>query len=490
MISNNEHETRLEQSPLEHRVLRVENLENRNLLAVDLDDSLSEARSLGTVTDQPVPVTAEISEATDVDMVRVSLASGQTIDVDVDTPSNGPDGLGGYLRVFNEQGVEIAANNDAMAPDDASAGFDPYLRFTAAQNGSYYIAVSNWENTQFDPIGGAGDVAGQQYAVGGYQLTLRNVPQFDGDDAISEAITLGGAGPTQYSVNGEIDSDVDVDMYRIDLMNNQSVAFDIDTTANGPGGLGSYLTLFDSNGNVVAANNDGAAPGESLGFDAYLQLSVATGGPFYLAVSNFGNTSFNPISGDGDTGGSMYASGTYRLTVGEVAPSSFVGEGASMASATASNSADMSLINSSINGPISTEQSSVASRQAAPMIGQLESDLRVASGVDTSGMARRSLEGDILIGPKLEWNGTTDGSFDSSMNASLNDSLNGSSLGTPPIVSPLSAFGSFDAASITSADMAAMGTTSVDLGPGQLALNQQVDTRSAIATDMALMQSL
>ena len=320
MISKPAHDHSGNQLQSEQRGLRVESLESRNLLAADFDDSLAEARPMGTATEQPMSVAAEISDGADVDMFRVTLASGQSIDIDVDTPTNGPGGLGGYLRVFNEQGIEVAANNDAMGPDDSVIGFDPYVRFTAPQNGNYYIAVSNWENTSYDPIGGEGDIAGQQYATGSYALTVRSLPQFDNDDSIAEAITLGGAGPTRYSVDGVIDNDVDVDMYRIDLMNGQSVEFDIDTAQNGPGGLGSYMTLFDANGNVVASNNDGAAPGETLGFDAYLRLSVVNGGPYYLAISNYGNTAFSPITGNGDTAGSMYATGAYRLTIGESLP--------------------------------------------------------------------------------------------------------------------------------------------------------------------------
>ncbi len=193
MISNKQPEHRNELPSSDYRGLRVESLENRNLLAADFDDSLSE-RDRWAVSDQPASVAADISEPTDVDMFRVTLATGQSIDIDVDTPTNGPGGLGGFLRVFNEQGMEVAFNNDASSPDDGMIGFDPYIRFTAQQNGNYYIAVSNWENTLFDPIGGVGDVAGTQHATGSYLLTVRNVSQFDGDDSISEALPWAAQG--------------------------------------------------------------------------------------------------------------------------------------------------------------------------------------------------------------------------------------------------------------------------------------------------------
>lgn len=453
MISDKEHENRIEHNQHDHRGLRVESLESRNLLAADLDDSLSEARPLGVVTEQPISAAAEISEAADVDMYRVTLESGQSIDIDVDTPNNGPGGLGGYLRVFNDQGVELAANNDAMGPDDAAPGFDPYIRFTAAQNGNFYIAVSNWENSQFDPIGGEGDVAGQQYATGSYLLTVKGIPQFDSDDAISEAITLGGAGPTPYSVDGVIDNDVDVDMFRLELRNGQSVAFDIDTAQNGPGGLGSYLTLFDANGNVVATNNDGAAPGESLGFDAYLQLSVAVGGPYYLAVSNYGNTSFSPITGSGDTSGSMYATGAYRLTISEVLQ----------------------------NAVTSSSGSTSNADQAAPMIDSMFAN----SSLSTSQPGLGANTADSGSGPLMA--DSLDNSLGSS--AQVNENLNLQTLATPPILSPSSAFGTLDATAM-SLSAAAVGTSAFNFGPGQSVLSNPIDTRSAVATDLALMQSI
>lgn len=452
MISNNEHDHRNELTHNEHRGLRVESLENRNLLAADLDDSLSEARPLGLVSEQPMSVAADISEATDVDMVRVTLGSGQSIDIDVDTPTNGPGGLGGFLRVFNEQGLEVAFNNDAMAPDDGAIGFDPYIRFTAQQNGNYYIAVSNWANTLFDPIGGEGDMAGQEHATGSYVMTVKGVPQFDSDDAISEAIALGGAGPTRYSVDGMIDSDIDVDMYRIELGNGQDVEFDIDTVANGPGGLGSYLTLFDANGNFVASNDDGVAPGETLGFDAYLRLSVAMGGPYYLAVSNYGNTSFSPITGDGDTGGSMYATGTYRLTIGEVLPGSVI---------TASDMA-------------------AGDSQAAPMIGSMFDSMAAAS---LSSTADANLDGQMLT--SSEDTSVLNGSDDLDSELQVNESFDSQASAAPPIFSPLDA-----SSSMMSAGLASAGTTAFNFGPGQSALDSQIDSRTALATDLALMQSI
>src|SRR5690349_9562507 len=79
-----------------------------------------------------------------------------------------------------------------------------------------------------------------------FEPLMERLP-FDADDIISGAIFLGAASPTApRTANGTISPDIDVDMYRVTVTAGQTVDFDIDTTLNGPGGLGSFLRVFDS----------------------------------------------------------------------------------------------------------------------------------------------------------------------------------------------------------------------------------------------------
>ncbi len=87
-------------------------------------------------------------------MVSFSVSAGQVVDFDIDTVLNGPGGLGSYIRLFNSQGIELGFNNDAAAPDESIIGFDAYLRYTFASGGTYYLGVSNSNNTQYDPVTG------------------------------------------------------------------------------------------------------------------------------------------------------------------------------------------------------------------------------------------------------------------------------------------------------------------------------------------------
>ncbi len=283
--------------------MQFELLENRLVMA-DPDDAISEAFLLGAISTTPKSVSASISPDTDVNMVGFTVSAGQTVDFDIDTPLNGPGGLGSYIRLFNSQGTQLAFNNDGTAPGENKLGFDSYLRYTFVTADKYYLGVSNLNNIQYDPLTGNGDVAGGRYSIGSYQLIIQTAAVVlpDPNDAISEAFALGAVSTTPSSVSAAISPDTDVNMVSFIVTAGQVVDFDIDTTLNGKGGLGSYVRLFNAQGVELASNNDGLAPGESaLGFDAYLRYTFVTAGTYYLGVSNFNNIQYNALTGDGDT---------------------------------------------------------------------------------------------------------------------------------------------------------------------------------------------
>lgn len=287
-------------------------------LPVDADDTISEATSLGSITSSPDVVSDALETDIDVDMYRFTVGSGQVVDFDIDTAENGSEGLGSYIRLFNSQGQQLAFNNDGAAPGELVVGFDAYLRHTFASSGTYYLGVSNVNNITYNASTGAGDTAGGLYSIGSYTLTVRTAPQnpVDDDDEISEATVLGAISTSPIEVDSAITPDVDVDMYRFTVEAGQIVDFDIDTPLNGPGGLGAYLRLFNSQGTQLASNNDGAAPGENeIGFDAYFRHTFTSRGTYYLGVSNWLNTEYDPRTGNGDTSGVAGAVGSYQLIV-------------------------------------------------------------------------------------------------------------------------------------------------------------------------------
>jgi hypothetical protein len=338
------------------RALTFEGLEQRLPLASDFDDSLSEATPLATITTSPRVVNARVDPDTDVDLYRFNVAAGQTVDFDIDTPFNGPGGLGSYLRLFDSTGRQIAFNNDGAAAGE-TAGFDAYLRHTFASGGTYYIGVSNWFNASYDPVTGDRDTSGGTDTTGDYRLTVQGLPN-DTDDTLTEAVSLGPASTTPRIVGGQINPDNDVDIFRFTVNDGQVVDFDIDTALNGPGGLGSYLRLFNSAGQQINVNNDGAAPGETqVGFDAYLRHEFAVGGTYFIAVSNFNNANFDPVGGGNDSVGGDHATGDFQLTMTAVPP-----DGSSAAFATSSSRS----ANSSATDPSTATEEVAAEPTAIP----------------------------------------------------------------------------------------------------------------------------
>ncbi len=284
-------------------------------VVTDADDSISEATPLGQITTTPNTTSANISPETDVDMLGFSVTAGQVVDFDVDTALNGSTGLNSYIRLFNAQGQELASNNNAAAPGEDATGFDAYLRYTFATAGTYYVAVSNSTNTTYSATTGDGDTAGGQNTIGAYQISITGLPN-DTDDTLSEAASIGTVTTGGTTLNGSINPDIDVDVSRFTVTAGQTVDFDIDTDLNGSGGLNSYIRVFDSSGNMLAANNNAAAAGEStVGFDAYLRYTFATAGNYFVAISNATNITYNAITGDGDTAGGVGSVGDYRLTI-------------------------------------------------------------------------------------------------------------------------------------------------------------------------------
>src|SRR5262249_101368 len=160
---------------------------------------------------------------------------------------------GSFLRLFNAQGQQLASNEDANAPGENTIGFDAYLRFTFTTAGTYYIGVAEKKKTQYEAIKGNGGHSGGPNSTGRDKLTEHDLP-VDTNDSISAATSLGAVSTTPITVNDSISPDIDVDIYSFTVTPGQVVDFDIDTPLNGPGGLGSYLRLFNVQGQQLAFN--------------------------------------------------------------------------------------------------------------------------------------------------------------------------------------------------------------------------------------------
>ncbi|MEM7061675.1 MAG: pre-peptidase C-terminal domain-containing protein [Cyanobacteria bacterium P01_B01_bin.77] len=147
-----------------------------------------------------------------------------------------------------------------------------------------------------------------------------SVPEeIEGNDTLAEANALGLSveSPSAF-VTGLIAGDFyfdpseDVDFYTFNLEVGQTVSLDIDAgewntfetfeysvvypALNEVQLTDTELRLFDAEGNELAANNDGVAPGEEFSRDPYLEFTAETAGTYYVSVSGLGNRTYDPFT--------------------------------------------------------------------------------------------------------------------------------------------------------------------------------------------------
>ncbi|QDV27539.1 GEVED domain-containing protein [Aureliella helgolandensis] len=112
----------------------------------------------GTIGDN----TTIADPATDVDLVRIEVPAGATVNIRVNAAAIGSP-LDSYLRVFDEQGVEIAAN------DNGAGGSDSLLSFAPSEAGVYFVGVSGSGNDAYNPALAGTAVAA---SMGAYEMQI------------------------------------------------------------------------------------------------------------------------------------------------------------------------------------------------------------------------------------------------------------------------------------------------------------------------------
>ena len=243
--------------------------------AGDPDDQLSEAglliRSVAGALDDP----------RDVDMYSFTVVADEKIILQ--TSENGDETIvDTYLRLFDASGRELAAD------DDGGANRYSRLSYTFRRGGDYYIGVSYYTNTGYDPLTGEKDRDGK---VGGYQLSLVRNGYDDSDDQLSEATALAA----DADAAGEISYATDVDMYRFCVSDNTAKRFHVDSAD----GCEFSLRIFDAAGKELASGV------------SEVEYSFGKGGVYCIGVAGLRNRNYDPVNGGGDTGTS--ATGRYTL---------------------------------------------------------------------------------------------------------------------------------------------------------------------------------
>ena len=283
---------------------------------LDFDGVIPRANDIGA---PPADVTGSIGDepvgSLDVDFYAVSAAAGQTIGFDIDAQELGY-ALDAELRLFDPSGNELAFSDDGTDPDSGLPGSDPYIEYTFAAGGTYYIAVSGAPNDVYSPFVEGSGVPGDQ---GDYELHVRHVGAGnDLNGTIPTAVPAGALPATMVgSVGDEPAGALDVDFHAVDVLAGQRLGFDIDARDSGSS-LDSMLRLFDDGGNQLAGNDDATDPDTGVSsYDSYLTYQFSAGGTYYIAVSGYLNDQYDPFVAMSGTAGST---GDYELLIREIAP--------------------------------------------------------------------------------------------------------------------------------------------------------------------------
>ena len=124
----------------------------------DITFEYYEAPAIGTITseindaraDAGTTATLEVgnsyegtlSAAGDRDWVAITVEAGQVYSISLAGDGSGSELSDPYLRIYNANGTQVAAN------DDGGQGYDSLLNFTPSSGGTYYVAAGSYNDSQ------------------------------------------------------------------------------------------------------------------------------------------------------------------------------------------------------------------------------------------------------------------------------------------------------------------------------------------------------
>ncbi|MEM8827919.1 MAG: pre-peptidase C-terminal domain-containing protein [Cyanobacteria bacterium P01_G01_bin.19] len=209
----------------------------------------------------------------------------------------------GFDLTLTEQSVTV---NLPVLDDGVSEGSET-ATFTLQPGANYEVAEGVSEAT---------------FTVVDTLEQVSNPEEIEVNDTIADANAIGlSVESPEASVTARIgrtyaDLSEDVDFYSFELEAGQTISLDVDTEEVlptlenvGPDLAGSpvppelesilqkpdtELRLFDADGNELAANTDGTAPGEDFSRDPYLDYTATEAGTYYVGVSQLGNRNYDP----------------------------------------------------------------------------------------------------------------------------------------------------------------------------------------------------
>ena len=278
---------------------------SRAISLEELNITLEQLNQLTTVASGSIGTDAGTIEvgATDVDLFSFNVpdAGGLvTIQTSVNDANNQVDTI---LRLFDANGNEITIDDDG--------GDGRFSRIEAIlESGQYFAGVSGYNNAYYNPTVADSGISG---GTGTYSLQLQFETGTTGSttdqngtiaDSLTQdalffdelemqyvGITIGSdpvAGVSERVAVGR----TDVDMVRFDV--DTAGLMVLETFESDPDDrLDSVMRLFDATGNQLAFNDDGGQ-----GFFSRIETELNPG-TYYVGISGFDNSIYNPNSLDG-----------------------------------------------------------------------------------------------------------------------------------------------------------------------------------------------
>lgn len=255
----------------------------------------------------------------DVDLFQIVLASPGLVTFQL-SPVTGGTSFTADLRLFDNAGNELSFN----------VGTYPSLTSDRLNAGTYYFGISSASNNAYSVIDGTGAINGltqgnYQLAVslgnpdpdgvaqGAQDVDLTNPTVFNPDTNVPSDLFSGNIGtdpnpldPTGPAVNV---GDTDVDFYQMTAPDTGVLTIDTRSQFVYSDPVDTYIRVFDENLNQIAFADDIV---NFVQTDSHLALNVLQGHKYYVAVTTFGNSNFNP-SDPFDRVSSTQETGQYDL---------------------------------------------------------------------------------------------------------------------------------------------------------------------------------
>lgn len=294
-----------------------------NFISNDLNGSIAQALDSSVIplpiTGQPGTIGADTNFQTgelvdvgdrDVDFVKINSPTAGILEIDIDAFDNTTvsEPVDSVVLLFDANGSLLALQ------DDTAGSFDPLLQYEISANTDYFVAITGYGNSTFDPFllgsGSSGDVG--QYIFNSRVLSSSQAVVLSndavGNGAVQTVIIDSVVSAQIGQDNGFVIGADDIDIYR--FMPTTSGMVNIRTDAFESYNSDTYLRFFDANGIQIAANDNATVNTRG----SFVQVTVTAGATYLIGVNGAslqaGN--YNPITGAGAANGSL---GDYTLSL-------------------------------------------------------------------------------------------------------------------------------------------------------------------------------